>query len=120
MLPEPLTTTRRLYSAKPFFSRSRRNRAGPGPRFTSPELTVRAPDMTASAVARNSSRCSKSRRLVKVETAWLAVAILPSAVIAMLTKTSGSPGSRLVRFEFNDRLPSSFDLRVQKMSMASP
>src|SRR2546422_11547341 len=78
MEPEPLTRTRRLYSARPLCNRSRRNLAGPGPRLTICSLTVRAPDITASAVARSSSKCLKSCLLLKVDTARLAVAVLPS------------------------------------------
>src|SRR5439155_22526031 len=88
--PEPLATTRRLYSASPLLIRNRRYRAGPGPRLTPSCCTVRAPDITASAVARSSSRCSKSRRLLKVDTTRLAVAILPSTLIAMSINTNGS------------------------------
>ena len=50
--PEPLTITRKLYSASPRLSRCRRNFAGPGPRLMGAESTVRAPAITASAVAR--------------------------------------------------------------------
>src|SRR5207248_1981737 len=94
--PEPLATMRKLYSARPFLSRRRRNRDGPGPRLTASWSAVRAPDITASAVARSSSKCWKSRLLLNVDTARLAVAILPSAVIAMFTKTNGRS---LPRFE---------------------
>ena len=88
--PERLTITRKLYSASPRWSRYRRNFAGPGPRLMGAESTVRAPAITASAVARKSSRCSWSRALPKDETARLAVAIFPSAVIAMFTSTNGN------------------------------
>ena len=88
-LPERLTTMRRLYSARPRLSRRRRNFAGPGPRLIGLRSAVRAPAITASTVARSSSRCSWSRRLPKEETARLAVAILPSAVMAMFTNTNG-------------------------------
>ena len=63
--------------------------------------TVRAPAITASAVARISSKWSRSRPLPNVETARLAVAILPSAVIAMLMKTNGSLEFLTFSFDFN-------------------
>ena len=88
-LPERLTMMRRLNSARPRRKRRRRYLAGPGPRVTGLESTVRAPAITASAVARSWSRCSWSRRLPNEETRRLAVAIFPSAVIAMLTRTKG-------------------------------
>ena len=63
------------------------------------ESTVRAPAITASAVARSLSRCSWSRALLNDATARFAVAIFPSAVIAMFTKTNGSFGLRTLGFE---------------------
>ena len=88
--PLPLTMTRKLCAANPRFNRNRRNFAGPGPRLIGADATVRAPAMTASAVARNSNRCSWSRALPKDETIRFIVAILPSAVIAMFTSTNGN------------------------------
>ncbi len=64
------------------------------------ESTVRAPAITASAVARKASRCSWSRALVNDDTARLAVAILPSAVIAMFTSTNGRFDFLVFDFEF--------------------
>ena len=87
--PDPLTTTRRLDSARPLRTRRRRNLGPPCPRVTGWASTVRAPAMTASAVARRSSRFCWSRALPKVDTEPLAVAILPSAVIAILMRTNG-------------------------------
>ena len=88
--PLPLTMMRKLFSISPFLSRKRRNLAGPGPRLMAAESTVRAPAITASAVARNSSKCFWSRMLPNDDTARFAVPIFPSAVIAMFTKTNGS------------------------------
>lgn len=88
--PLPLTMTRKLFSINPFLSRNRLNLAGPGPKLMAAESTVRAPAITASAVARNSSKCSWSCVLPNDDTARFAVAIFPSAVIAMFTKTNGS------------------------------
>jgi hypothetical protein len=62
------------------------------------ESTVRAPAITASAVARNSSKCLWSRVLPNDDTARFAVAIFPSAVITMFTKTKGSFGLRTLDF----------------------
>ena len=106
--PLPLTMMRKLYSASPFLSRKRRNLAGPGPRLMAAESTVRAPAITASAVARNSSKCLWSRALPNDDTARFAVAIFPSAVIAMFTKTNGSLWT------------SDFGLWTHKISIASP
>lgn len=62
----------------------------PGPRVTPGVATVRAPAITASAVARSSIMCSRSRSLPKGTNSRLAKAIFPSAVIAKLEKTNGS------------------------------
>ena len=64
------------------------------------EFTVLAPAITASAVARSLSRCSWSRALPNDDTARFAVAIFPSAVIAMFTKTNGSVELWILAFEF--------------------
>src|SRR5213075_2994077 len=77
-------------SARPRFTRLCRYSAAPGPRVTGLRSTVRAPDITASAVMRSSIICSLSRLLLNEEDARLAVAILPSAVIARFRKTKGS------------------------------
>ena len=98
--PERLTITRKLYSAKPRLSRRRRNFAGPGPMVVDAESTVRAPAITASAVARNSSKCPRSRGLPNDVTARFAVAIFPSAVIAMFTSTNGNFEFLVFNFEF--------------------
>ena len=66
------------------------------------ESTVRAPAITASAVARKASRCSWSRVLVNDDTARLAVAIFPSAVIAILISTKGNFDCLVFRFAFTD------------------
>ena len=66
------------------------------------ESTVRAPDITASAVARSSSKCSRSRGLPNDFTARFDVAIFPSAVIAMFTSTNGSFEFRVLSFEFTE------------------
>ena len=81
-----------IVSAKPRRSRSRRKRAGPGPSLTRSRSIVRAPDMTASAVARSSSRCCRSRGPPNGSKWRLAGAILPSAVIATLIRTKGRAG----------------------------
>src|SRR5580692_66337 len=52
--------------------------------------TVRAPAMTASAVARSSCICSRSRSLPKGTNSRLANAIFPSAVMAKLENTKGN------------------------------
>ncbi len=52
--PLPLTMTRKLYSASPRLSRSFRNCSPPVPKMDREISTVRAPHITASAVARSS------------------------------------------------------------------
>ena len=54
--PEPLTTIRRFCLAKPARTRRRSYAALPASSVTAAESTVRAPHMTASAVARSESR----------------------------------------------------------------
>ena len=76
-----------------------------GPSVTFAPSTVRAPAITASAVALRSSKWSWSRQLPNEDTARLAVAIFPSAVMAMFTRTKGRGAPALERLRPGLRFP---------------
>src|SRR3954468_10066908 len=101
--------TRRLYSARPLRTRARRYFSEPGPRVTALRSTVRAPDITASASVRSSIMCALSRWEPKFGMARLALAILPSALMARFRKTKGNLACGLIdcfRFKRKHLLPS--------------
>jgi len=92
MVPAPLTMTRRFSSARPRDLRLRRNISPPAFIVTGKASIVRAPAMTASAVARRSIICRRSRALPKGAKRRWPWAILPSAVMATLMRTNGREG----------------------------